>query len=40
MVWKRLKPDVNEILGAIEELIAKEDRYQLGKQRLCRGLII
>ncbi|CAG5099778.1 Oidioi.mRNA.OKI2018_I69.XSR.g16681.t1.cds [Oikopleura dioica] len=29
MVWKRLKPDVNEILGAIEELIAKEDRYQL-----------
>ena len=30
MVWKRLKPDVNEVLAAIEELIAKEDRYQLG----------
>jgi hypothetical protein len=30
MVWKRLKPDVNEVLNAIEELIAKEDRYQLG----------
>ncbi len=30
MVWKRLKPDVNEVLTAIEELIAKEDRYQLG----------
>ncbi|CBY08446.1 unnamed protein product [Oikopleura dioica] len=29
MVWKRLKPDVNEVLTAIEELIAKEDRYQL-----------
>ena len=39
MVWKRLKPDVNEVLAAIEELVAKEDRYQLGKYR-DRNLII